>query len=148
MLYSCKHLFTVNIILWLNGHEFKQAPGGAEGQGSLTCYIQSVGSQRVGHDWAFSNNYTPECYDTLPNKGVEVGFSETIWGFPGCSVVKNPPENPRNVQDTALIPELGRSPGGGHGNPLQYFCLENPMTEEPDGLQYIGSQRTDTTEVT
>ena len=63
-------------------------------------------------------------------------------------MVKNPPENPRNVQDTALIPELGRSPGRGHGNPLQYFCLENPMTEEPDGLQYIGSQRTDTTEVT
>ena len=39
------------------------------------------------------------------------------------------------------IPGSGRSPGGGHGNPLQYSCLENPMTEEPDGLQFIGSQR-------
>ena len=29
--------------------------------------------------------------------------------------------------DAGLIPELGRSPGGGHGNPLQYFCLENPV---------------------
>ena len=32
------------------------------------------------------------------------------------------------------VPELGRSPGGGHGNPLQYSCLENPM-EKPGGLQ-------------
>ena len=39
------------------------------------------------------------------------------------------------------IPVLGRSPGGGHGNPLQYFCLENPMAEEPGGLQSMWSQR-------
>ena len=36
---------------------------------------------------------------------------------------------------------LGRSPGGGHGNPLWYSCLENPMEEEPDRLQILGSQR-------
>ena len=34
----------------LNGHEFKQAPGDGEGQGSLACCMQSMGSQRVGHD--------------------------------------------------------------------------------------------------
>ena len=39
------------------------------------------------------------------------------------------------------IPGSERSPGGGYGNPLQYFCLENPMTEEPGGLQSMGSQR-------
>ena len=39
-------------------------------------------------------------------------------------VVKNPPAN---AGDMGLIPGLGRSPGGGHGNPLQYSCLENPM---------------------
>jgi len=32
-----------------------------------------------------------------------------------------------NAGDTSLISELGRSLGGGHGNPLQYFCLENPV---------------------
>ena len=37
---------------WLNGHEFEQTPGDGEGQGSLTCYMQSMESQRVGHDWA------------------------------------------------------------------------------------------------
>ena len=45
-------------------------------------------------------------------------------GFPGGSVVKNPPAN---AGDVGLIPGWGRSPGGGHGNPLQYFSLGNPM---------------------
>jgi len=43
--------------------------------------------------------------------------------FPGVSVVKNLPA----MQDAVLIPGLGRSPRGGHGNPLQCFCLVNPM---------------------
>ena len=45
-------------------------------------------------------------------------------GFPGGSEVKNPPANAGNP---GLIPGLGISPGEGHGNPLQYSCLENPM---------------------
>ena len=44
-------------------------------------------------------------------------------GFPGGSDGK---ESTYNVGDLGLIPGLGRSPGGGHGNPLQYSCLENP----------------------
>ena len=42
-------------------------------------------------------------------------------------VVKNPPANAGDTRDTGSIPELGRSPGGGHGNSLQYSCLENLM---------------------
>ena len=42
-------------------------------------------------------------------------------------VVKNPPANAGDVRHVSSIPESGRSPGGGHGNPLQYSCLENPM---------------------
>ena len=45
-------------------------------------------------------------------------------GFPGGSDVK---ESACNVGDLGSIPGLGRSPGEGHGNPLQYSCLENPM---------------------
>ena len=56
-------------------------------------------------------------------------------------VVKNTPANAGDVRDAGSIPGLGRSPGGGHGNPLQYSCLENPRTEEPVRLQTIGSQR-------
>ena len=42
-------------------------------------------------------------------------------------VVKNPPVSARDIRDKNSFPRLGRSPGGGHGNPLQYSCLENPM---------------------
>ena len=42
-------------------------------------------------------------------------------------VVKTLPANARDIRDAGSIPGLGRSPGGGHGDPLQYPCLENPM---------------------
>ena len=42
-------------------------------------------------------------------------------------VVKNLPPNAGDIKDSSLIPGWGRFPGGGHGNPLQYSCLENPM---------------------
>ena len=42
-------------------------------------------------------------------------------------VVKKPPANTEDIGDTGLIPGSGRSPGGGHGSPLQYSCVENPM---------------------
>ena len=42
-------------------------------------------------------------------------------------VVKNPPANAGEVREEGLIPGWGRSPGGGHGNPLQYSYLEKPM---------------------
>ena len=42
-------------------------------------------------------------------------------------VIKNPPANAGSARDVGLIPGLGRSPGKGNGNPLQYSCLENSM---------------------
>ena len=45
-------------------------------------------------------------------------------GFPGGSAVKN---LLASVGDSGLVPGLGRSPGGEHGNPFQYSCLGNPM---------------------
>jgi len=42
-------------------------------------------------------------------------------------VVKNPPVAAGDIRDLGSVPGLGRSPEGGHGNPLQYFCLENPI---------------------
>ena len=42
-------------------------------------------------------------------------------------VVKNLPANAGDIKDVGSIPRSGRFPGGGHGNPLQYSCLENPM---------------------
>ena len=48
-------------------------------------------------------------------------------GFPGGSMVKNPYDNAGDSGYAGPIPELGRSPGGGNGNPLQYSCQLNPM---------------------
>ena len=48
-------------------------------------------------------------------------------GFQVVPVVKSPPTNAGDLRDVGLIPGSGRSPGGAHGNPLQYSCLENPM---------------------
>ena len=62
--------------------------------------------------------------------------------FPGGSVAK---EFTCNAGDVGLIPGLGRSPGEGNGNPLQYSCLGKQ--EEPAGLQSMGLQESDTTEL-
>ena len=55
-------------------------------------------------------------------------------GFQEVLEVKNLPAKAGDVRDMGSIPGLGRSPGGGHGNPLEYANLENPMAEEPGGL--------------
>ena len=48
-------------------------------------------------------------------------------GFPGGTEVKNPPANAGDTRDTGSISGLGRSPGGGNGNLIQYSCQENSM---------------------
>ena len=64
------------------------------------------------------------------------------WGFPGGSDGK---ESACNEGNLGSIPELGRSPGGGHGNALKWvetlLSRESPWTEEPGELQSMGSQR-------
>ena len=50
-----------------------------------------------------------------------------ILGVPSGSMVKNPSANAGDTEDVGSIPGLGRSPGGGNGNPLHYSCLGNPM---------------------
>ena len=68
---------------------------------------------------------------------IRTGVHKT--GFPGGSVVKNPPANAEDAGDLSLIPALGRSPGGEKGNPFQCSCLENPM-DRGAWLQSMGSQ--------
>ena len=86
---------------WLNGHEFEQTPGDGEGQGGLACCSP----------WDHIGSDTTE---QLSNNKVVL-------------VAENPPANAGNVREAGSIPGLGRSSGGGHGNPLQYSCLEIPM---------------------
>ena len=65
------------------------------------------------------------------------------------ALVKNPPVNEGDIREAGLIPGLGRSPGGRHGKPLQYPCLENPHGQRKlaDYSPY-GCKELDTTEAT
>ena len=63
-------------------------------------------------------------------------------------VVKNLPAKAGDLRDTGSISGLGRSPGGGHGNSLQYFCLENPMDRGDWWVTVHRLSESDTTEAT
>ena len=70
-------------------------------------------------------------------------------GFPGGSGGKNPPANAGDARDVGFIPGLGRIPGKGNGNPLQYSCLENSMDRGAlFGYSPWGHKESDTTEKT
>ena len=67
-------------------------------------------------------------------------------GFPVALVVKNPPVNAGDIRETGLILGSGRSPGGGHDNPLQYSCLENPHGQRSlEGYSPLGHKELYTT---
>ena len=63
-------------------------------------------------------------------------------------VVKNPPDNAGDIRDAGSIPGSGRSPEGGHGNPLQYSCLESPADRGAYQAMVHGVAELDMTEVT
>ena len=70
-------------------------------------------------------------------KNIDNPTLKRLWASQVVLVVKNPPANAGDIRDVGLIPGSRRLPGGGYGNPLQYSCLENPVT----GRLSIGSHR-------
>ena len=80
---------------------WKEEPGGP----------QSMGLQKVGHDWATKEE----------GEQVYKGASQVTL------VLKNPPANAGDIGDEGSIPGLGRSPAEGNGNPIQDYYLENPI---------------------
>ena len=93
------------------------------------------------------NILTISCWPWVRRRGLSCGLPIqqdlcSGQGFQDGSVSKESACNAGDTGEAGSIPGLGRSPGGGHGNPLQYSCLENPHgQEEPGGLQSMGSQR-------
>ena len=81
-------------------------------------------------------NIKPKCLCSGPCLPVDGRKKEVNtaspkdWASQVALVVKNPPANAGNLRGASSIPGLARSPGGGHGNPLQYACLGNPMDKE------------------
>ena len=77
-------------------------------------------------------------------KGLNNRSNPLKWA---SQVVRNLPANAGDVRDVGSIPGSGRSPGGGHGNPLQYPGLENPMDRGAwRGCSARGHRESDTTE--
>ena len=93
------------------------------------------------------------CVNLAQDSGdKEYAFAKVPWN-PRVSqvalVVKKPPANAGDIRDTGSIPGSGRSPGGGHRNPLQYSCLENPMDRGAwQAAVHGGHTELDTTEAT
>ena len=72
---------------------------------------------------------------------VHLIFSNYILGLPGGSVVKSLSANAGNARDAGSIPGSGSPPGRGFGNPLQYSCLENPMSRRAWWTTVLGGHR-------
>ena len=73
---------------------------------------------------------------------IKTAFNLSYLGLPRWpSWWKYPPANAGDITEASSIPGSGRFPGAGHGSPLPYSWLENPMTKEPDEVQSTGSQR-------
>ena len=73
----------------------------------------------------FSLSYHLPLLKKFPEKGFRT--MAFLWASQVALVVKNLTANAGDIGDSSSTSVLGRSPGGGHGNPLQYSCLENPM---------------------
>ena len=82
--------------------------------------IKEVATFQTGH----SSKEVQEASQKLLFYG---SITSDAWAFQVALVVKNLPTNAGDVREAGSVPGLGRCPGGRHGNPLQYSCLENPM---------------------
>ena len=131
--------------------------GGKTGQGDRHSWLHS---SLVCHDpWndrkfapelaPFLDFLPPRTNNTAPSAHPESREASSIMISLGCFVrrtsqvalvVKKLPLDVEDLRDAGLTPGLGISPGGVHGNPLQYCCLEKSMEEEPDGLKSIELQ--------
>ena len=137
---------------WLSGKEscqfrkhrfnpwMRMIPG--EGNGSPLRYsclgnpmgrgtggLQSIGLQSRTwlSDWAYTCD--GPTYPFLSFCDFQLAYIPRyfFWACQMALMVKNLPANAGDVRDMGLNPGSGRSPGGGHGNPLEYSCLENPL---------------------
>ena len=108
---------------WLDGHEFEQAPGDGDGQGSLVC-CSPRGRKEL--DTTERLNWT----ELIENVG-----------FPGGASGKEPAYQNKRQRRRGFNPWIGKIPWSRKWQPLQYSCLGNPMDSGAWGVQSMGLQR-------
>ena len=93
---------------------------------SFYIYVHEVhGCCPCIHPWLPNLNFSTS---TIKNKMRKIDIRlSTLGGFPGCASGKEPTCQCRRLKRCGFDPWSGRSPGGGHGNPLQCSCVKNPM---------------------
>ena len=102
------------------------------------CSLFSIPSSAFIVCRLFDNGHSGQC-ERLPQCSFDLHFSNDEWGFPGCSDSK---ESACNVRDLGSIPWVGKLPWRRAWQLTPVFLPEeSPWTEEPDGLQSMGSQR-------
>ena len=111
------------VVQWLRLHASTAGGGGSiPGQGTKIPHALGTGQKKKRREVYLFGNTNKVITELKTFRSV----SYRIEGFPGGSEVK---ASASNAGDPGLIPGLGRSPGEGNGNPLQYSCLENPVDE-------------------
>ena len=103
-----------------------------------------------GQSWSHFHKASIPCKRASPSwlKHLPKALPTKLMGFPGGLVGKESSCNAGDTKDAGSFPGLGRTPGGGHGNPLQYSCLENPMDRRPWRASPQGPKESDMTEAT
>ena len=137
----------------LNGHEFEQAPGDGEGQGSLAC-CSLWGHKELDITEPLNNNQWINwnqdlfaiialiitCWTNYSLSTFITIFQTSLWASQVVLVIKNLPANAGDLRDASRIPGSGRSPRGGMATLSSILTWRIPWTEEPGGLQSMGSQ--------
>ena len=112
--------------------------------------MSNKAKSREQNQKSFSNLFLHIHTDTHIQISAQVHRIETrknmclislVVGFPGGTVVKNPPANAGDTEGMTSIPGLGRDPGEGNSNPLWYFCLENSMNRGAGQTRVHGAPR-------
>ena len=94
-------------------------------------------------------NYSQKREGGVRGTDFELEEVHILWASQVVPVVRNLPVNAGDVRGVGLILGLGKSPGGGHGDPFQYSCLENPHSQRSlTGYSPWGHKESDMTEMT
>ena len=133
----CLTLYPLSILSWSHLDLYQPHEAGAMEKVRIRDLRSLVQTEQDTGRWRFRRRreallksvfqgLTHSLIPTLPKIQADCDLCTRTMASQVLPVVNNPPANAEDMRHSGLIPGLGRSPGEGHGNPLQYACLENP----------------------